>query len=62
MGIGSVSVTGIQLGVISTLPYNIDVRGFAIEMVFIPAPTGARPVFGDGNGTTESVNALHYTK
>ena len=61
LGVGNVSVTGIQLGAISTLPYNIDVRGFAVEMVFVPAPSGARPVFGDGNGTTESLNALHYT-
>jgi formylglycine-generating enzyme required for sulfatase activity len=61
MGIGSVTATGVQLGVISNLPYNIDVKGFALEMVYIPAPTGARPVFGDGNGTTESVNALHYS-
>ena len=61
MGIGSVSATSISLGVINTLPYNIDVRGFAIEMVYIPAPSGARPVFGDGDGATESINALHYT-
>jgi formylglycine-generating enzyme required for sulfatase activity len=60
MGIGSVSLSGVRLGVISTLPYNIDVRGFALEMVFVPAPT-TRPFFGDGNGTTESTNALHYT-
>ena len=61
LGIGSSSVTGIQLGVVSTLPYNIDLRGFAVEMVFVPAPPGARPVFGDGDGVNESINALHYT-
>lgn len=60
LGTGSASVLGVKLGVISTLPYDIDVKGFAIEMVYIPAPVGARPVFGDGNGVTESVNALHY--
>lgn len=60
MGTGNVSLTNLSLGCISTLPYDIDVKGFAIEMVYVPAPTGARPVFGDGNGTTESVNALHY--
>ncbi len=61
IGIGSSSATNISLGVVSTLPYDIDLKGFAIEMVYIPAPTGARPIFGDGNGTTESINALHYT-
>lgn len=60
MGTGNVSMSSVQLGVISTLPYNIDVRGFAVEMVFIPAPT-TRPFFGDGDGTTESTNAFHYT-
>ncbi|MBL0097508.1 MAG: hypothetical protein IPP46_14240 [Bacteroidetes bacterium] len=30
-------------------------------MVYIPALVGSRPVFGDGDGTTESVNALHYS-
>ena len=61
LGTGSASVLGVKLGVISTLPYDIDVKGFAIEMVYIPPPVGARPVFGDGNGVAESVNALHYT-
>lgn len=60
MGVGSASVTGVQLGVISNLPYNIDVKGFALEMVYIPAPSGSRPVFGDGDGSAESTNALHY--
>jgi hypothetical protein len=61
LGVGSVAVSGILLGAINTLPYDIDVKGFAIEMVYIPPPVGSRPVFGDGNGTSESVNALHYT-
>lgn len=61
LGTGSASAIGVKLGVISTLPYDIDVKGFAIEMVYVPAPTGARPVFGDGNGVAESVNALHYS-
>ena len=61
MGTGSVSMTNVRIGVINTLPYDIEVRGFAIEMVYIPAPVGSRPVFGDGDGTTESVNALHYS-
>jgi formylglycine-generating enzyme required for sulfatase activity len=61
MGTGSATVTGVRLGVVNTLPYNIDVRGMALEMVYIPAPSGSRPSFGDGDGTAESVNALHYT-
>jgi formylglycine-generating enzyme required for sulfatase activity len=61
LGTGTVSAPSIYLGASSNLPYDIDLKGFAIEMVYIPAPTTARPVFGDGDGTTESVNALHYT-
>ncbi|MBK7681857.1 MAG: hypothetical protein IPJ26_04965 [Bacteroidetes bacterium] len=60
LGTGSVSATNIRIGVISTIPYDIELRGFAIEMVYIPAPVTSRPVFGDGDGVTESVNALHY--
>lgn len=59
MGKGSVDVQGVKLGVVNTLPYDIDVKGFAVEMVYIPAPT-TRPFFGDGDGTNESVNAFHY--
>jgi formylglycine-generating enzyme required for sulfatase activity len=59
VGAGTATATNIRLGVINALPYDIDIRGFAIEMVYIPAP-GTRPFFGDGNGTTESANALHY--
>jgi hypothetical protein len=60
MGTGSMSLSNIKLGVTSTLPYDIDVKGFATEMVFVPAPT-TRPFFGDGNGASESLNAFHYT-
>jgi formylglycine-generating enzyme required for sulfatase activity len=60
MGKGSVNAQAVKLGVTSTLPYNIDVEGIAIEMVYIPAPT-TRPFFGDGDGVNESVNAFHYT-
>lgn len=59
-GGGSVSATGVKLGAINALPYDISVRGFALEMVYVPAPT-SRPFFGDGDGTTESTNAFHYT-
>ena len=57
---GTMTVTGARVGTINSLPYDIDVRGFAIEMVYIPVPT-ARPFFGDGDGTNESTNAFHYT-
>lgn len=61
LGSGTVSATNIQLGVISSLPYDIDIRAFAIEMVYVPEPPAGRPVWGDGDGTTESAFALHYT-
>lgn len=59
MGTGSVTLSGVKLGVINTLPYNIDVRGIALEMVYIP-PQQFRAFFGDGDGATESTNAFHY--
>jgi formylglycine-generating enzyme required for sulfatase activity len=59
-GIGNMNVVNIRLGVLSTLPYDVDIKGFAVEMVYIPAPP-IRPFFGDGDGVTESLNALHYT-
>jgi len=59
LGIGNAAASGILLGVTNTLPYNIDVKGFAIEMVYVPAPT-SRVFFGDGDGTNESINAFHY--
>ncbi|MBS1643869.1 MAG: hypothetical protein JST36_02435 [Bacteroidetes bacterium] len=59
LGTGNISVTNIQLGVVSNLPYDIDLKAFAVEMVYIPtAPF--RPFLGDGNGTQESSYALHY--
>ncbi len=60
LGIGTVTVANIELGVANNLPYDIDIRGFALEMVNVPAPTVTRPFFGDGDGTNESTNALHY--
>jgi hypothetical protein len=60
LGGGTLNFTGVRLGVNDALPYNIDVRGFAIEMVYIPSYTGTTPyAFGDGNGTSESLNAFH---
>ena len=60
-GTGNVSITGIKLGVMTSLPYDIDMKGFAIEMVYIPsAGNGVRLISGDGNGVSESQNAFHY--
>jgi formylglycine-generating enzyme required for sulfatase activity len=58
-GIGNVSFTGIRLGVVNTLPYNIDIRAYALEMVYIP--TNANVVLGDGDGVTEAFKAFHVT-
>lgn len=55
-GAGTVNFSDIQLGAFS-LPYNVDIKAFAVEMVYVPATVG---VFsGDGNGTNESTNAFH---
>lgn len=56
-GAGTVSFAGIQVGVKPNLPYDIDVQGFAIEMVYIPEATNL--FLGDGDGITESFNAFH---
>ena len=61
-GIGNVSFTGIKLGVDAALPYNIEVRGFALEVVYIPKvlnPNGF--IIGDGDGTNEAIYAFHAT-
>lgn len=61
LGAGNVSATNIQLGVSNTLPYDIDIRAFALEMVYVPAPPTGRSIFGDGDGVNESLYALHYS-
>lgn len=58
-GSGTVNIQNVQLGVVSALPYDIDVKAFAIEMVYVPQ-SPARIFLGDGDGTQESLNALHY--
>jgi formylglycine-generating enzyme required for sulfatase activity len=55
-GFGPVNFTNIQLTVTS-VPYNIDIKAFAVEMVYVPAVN--IQYLGDGNGTTESTNAFH---
>jgi hypothetical protein len=56
-GFGTVNFTNIELGAYN-LPYNIDVKAFAIEMVYIPRQRSIK--IGDGNGASESTNAFHF--
>jgi formylglycine-generating enzyme required for sulfatase activity len=58
-GMGTVSATGIRLGVVPTVPYDIELRAYATEMVYIPATP--QIFLGDGNGTAESFAAFHGT-
>ena len=53
---GLVTGVGAELG-ISTPPFDVDVAGFVIEMVYIPQCDNC--IIGDGDGSTESLNALH---
>ncbi|WP_462252121.1 hypothetical protein [Ferruginibacter sp.] len=63
LGIGNISIAGVRLAVDNTVPYNIELRAFAVEMVYIPASTvvnGNGLALGDGDGIfTESINAFH---
>ncbi|MCY7292987.1 MAG: hypothetical protein LH615_12480 [Ferruginibacter sp.] len=63
LGIGNISATGIRLAVNSTVPYNIELRAFAVEMVYIPASSvvnGNGVALGDGDGISpESTSAFH---
>lgn len=54
-GIGS--IIGLFKFSIFELPYDVEIRGFAIEMVQIP---DFNSTFGDGNGVLESTNAFHF--
>lgn len=62
-GTGTVSFSGIRLTLSPALPFNMDIQGFAIEMVFIPSQehplVGLPIIVGDGDGTEESTNAFH---
>lgn len=55
-GAGSVNFSNIQL-TISSIAYNVDVKAFAVEMVYIPYQMTI--LSGDGNGTNESPFAFH---
>jgi formylglycine-generating enzyme required for sulfatase activity len=58
-GYGPVTLTGVKLGINAALPSNIDVKGFALEMVYIPGVNAGGVFFGDGDGVTESLNSIH---
>jgi len=49
--------TDVELGVTDIIGFNVEIRGYAIEMVYIPEC--ANCVIGDGNGVSESTNAFH---
>jgi formylglycine-generating enzyme required for sulfatase activity len=57
-GIGTISGDFISIPAV-VLPFDVEIRGFAVEMVQIPnAPTNHS--LGDGNQITESANAFHF--
>ncbi len=62
-GTGSVNFITVKLGVSDALPYNVNIKGFAAEMVFIPPVSGlnAGVVLGDGDGVNENSRAFHTT-
>jgi hypothetical protein len=53
---GTTTLTNIELG-ITDIPFGIDIRGYAVEMVYIPQCSNC--IIGDGSGTGESASALH---
>ncbi len=63
-GTGTVSFTGIRLTLTPRTPFDVDVLGYAVEMVYIPGiadPLNSLLLhMGDGNGAIESPNAFHY--
>jgi hypothetical protein len=58
VGIGNVIISNIQAATVVNIPFNIEIRAYAIEMVYIPEKL-SNVVFGDGDGTTESAYAIH---
>jgi hypothetical protein len=49
----------IELGVSDIAGFNIDISGYAIEMVYIPQCSNC--IIGDGDGSNESLDAFHVT-
>jgi formylglycine-generating enzyme required for sulfatase activity len=59
IGTGNLNITGMRIPLYTDrLPSNIDLRAYAIEMVYIPPKYLQYPI-GDGNGTNESPFAIH---
>lgn len=56
---GTSTLSNVELGVADPAGVDLEIRGFAIEMVYIPSCTDC--IVGDGDGTTEAINALHVT-
>lgn len=56
--VGKGSISGLFKFSTPALPYDVEVRAFAVEMVNIPLSS---TTFGDGNGLSESTNAFHET-
>jgi hypothetical protein len=58
LGVGSVIIPNIQVATTGSVPFNIEIRGYAIEMVYIPQVL-SNISLGDGDGVTESPYAIH---
>lgn len=62
---GNPTMTNVQANLASPLPFNVDVRAYAVEMVYVAATnispcTSANGFYiGDGNGSQESARAFH---
>jgi formylglycine-generating enzyme required for sulfatase activity len=65
-GVGNVNITNSQLGIelsliptIAAIPYNVELRAYAVEMVYIPDLNSGSAFFGDGDVTNESTYSIH---
>lgn len=61
-GVGNVTITNAQVGAfgfLGVVPYNVEIRAYAVEMVYIPDASNGYSFFGDGDGANESAFALH---
>lgn len=57
LGLGNISAANVRLAVDNAVPYNIELRAYAVEMVYIPAPSGVNNfgiALGDGINNVES--------
>jgi formylglycine-generating enzyme required for sulfatase activity len=60
---GSPSMTGLQANLALPLPYDVDVRAFAIEMVYVagnPTPVNGYFWVGDRLGSTFSAHSIRH--